>query len=258
MDMVRGALAALLLASSAVAQTPQSVSVLVPIVGSVVGPNDIRWKTDVELHNDTREEMFIALSLPTAPTGPTIGFTLPPGGTQAFTDVVAEAFGIEAALSPLIVETMGKRSARVSANVYAIRGTDITRPEPIPVTYSEVTYPLRTLNGLSFSDVFRTNIGLVNLGERDVTFTLALQRVAGRNISVTRLSLPSNSLTHTPIQTLFPLITKGDDFTVVVETSSPNTYVYASVIENATSEARFIAPAIGATDAQYGILVAHE
>jgi hypothetical protein len=258
MDMIRSVLTALLLASPAAAQTPQSVSVLVPIVGSVVGPNDIRWKTDVELHNDTRAEMFIALRLPTAPTGPTIGFTLPPGGTQAFTDVVAEAFGIEAALSPLIVETMGKRSVRVSANAYAIRGGDVTRPEPIPITYSEASYPLRTLNGLSFSDVFRTNIGLVNLGESDATFTLALQRVAGRNISVARLSLPANSLSHTPIQILFPLITKGDDFSVVVETSSPNTYVYASVIENATSEARFIAPAIGATDAQYGILVTHE
>jgi hypothetical protein len=258
MDMVRGALAALLLASSAAAQAPQSVSVLVPIVGSVVGPNDIRWKTDVELHNDTREEMFIALRLPTAPAGPAIGFTLPPGGTQSFKDVVAEAFGIEAALSPLIVETMGKRSARVSANTYAIHGMDVTRPEPIPITYVEASYPLRTLNGLSFSDVFRTNLGLVNLGEREATFTLALQRVAGRNISVARLTLPANSLSHTPIQILFPLITKGDDFSVVVETSSPNTYVYASVIENATSEARFIAPAIGATDAQYGILVAHE
>ena len=78
------------------------------------------------------------------------------------------------------------------------------------------------------------------------------------NISVARLSLPPNSLSHTPIQILFPLITKGDDFSVVVETSSANTYVYGSVIENATSEARFIAPAIGATDAQYGILVTHE
>jgi hypothetical protein len=241
----------MMLASSAAAQTPKSVSVLVPIVGSVVGPNDTRWKTDVELHNDTREEMFIALRLPTAPSGPAIGFTLPPGGTQAFTDVVAEAFGIEAALSPLVVETMGKRSARVSANAYAIRGGNLTRPEPIPITYSEASYPLRTLNGLSFSDVFRTNIGLVNLGDHEATFTLALQRVAGRNISVTRLSLPANSLTHTPIQTLFPLITKGDDFGMVVETSSANTYVYASVIENATSEARFIVPAVGATNAQY-------
>lgn len=250
MSMPRGLLVAMLLAATASAQTPQSVSVLVPIVGSVVGPNNVRWKTDVELHNDTREEMFVALRLPIAPSQPAIGFTLPPGGRQTFSDVVAEAFGIDAALSPLIVETMGKRSVRVSANVYAIRSEGITRPEPIPIAY-DASYPLRTLHGLSFSDVFRTNLGLVNLGEREATFTLALQRVAGRNISVSRISIPANSLAHTSIQSLFPLITKGDDFSVVIETTAPNTYAYGSVIENATSEARFIMPSIGATNAQY-------
>ncbi len=250
MVMLRGFLATILLAATASAQTP-TVSVLVPIVGSVVGANDVRWKTDVELLNDTRGEMFVVLRLPTTPDQPAIAFTLPPGGRQTFADVVAQAFGIDAALSPLIVETMGKRSVRVGASVYAIRGAGVTRAEPIPIAYSDAAYPLRTLNGLSFSDVFRTNVGLVNLGEREATFTLALQRVAGRNIAVTRISIPANSLTHTPIQSLFPLITKGDDFSIVIETSAPNTYVYGSVIENATSEARFVAPSIGVTNAQF-------
>ncbi|MGH7487910.1 MAG: hypothetical protein ACREMY_20265, partial [bacterium] len=35
---------------------PQSVSVLVPIVGSVVGINNVHWKTDIDLFNDTRAE----------------------------------------------------------------------------------------------------------------------------------------------------------------------------------------------------------
>ncbi|MDQ6803235.1 MAG: hypothetical protein M3041_20725 [Acidobacteriota bacterium] len=235
---------------SAAAQTPQSVSVLVPIVGSVVGPSAIRWKTDVELHNDSREEMFVALRLPTAPDQPTIAFTLPPGGVQRFSDVVAEAFGMDAALSPLVVETLGKRSARVAATAYAIRENGVTRGEPIPIVYSNAAYPLRTLNSLSFSDVFRTNIGLVNLGAIEATFTLGLQRLAGRNIAVARLTLGPNAMAHTSIQSLFPLIAKGDDFNVVIETTGPNTYVYASVIENATSEARFIAPAIGAAEAR--------
>ncbi len=246
--MLRPLIVMVLFAVSAVAQTPQSVSVLVPIVGSVVGPGAIRWKTDVELHNDSREEMFVALRLPTAPDQPTIAFTLPPGGVQRFEDVVAEGFGMDAALSPLVVETLGKRSARVVATAYAIRDTGITRGEPIPVVFSNAAYPLRTLNNLSFSDVFRTNIGLVNLGEKDATFTLGLQRLAGRNIAVARITIGPNSLAHSSIQSLFPLIAAGDDFNVVIETTGPNTYVYASVIENATSEARFIAPSIGAIE----------
>jgi hypothetical protein len=258
MNMVRAILAAALLAATASAQTPPSVSVLVPIVGSVVGANDVRWRTSVELHNDTREEMFVALRLPTSPDQPAIAFTLPAGATQVFRDVIAEGFGIDEALSPLIVQTMGKRSVRVSANVYGIQGTNVTRPEPIPIAYGNATYPFRHLDGLSFSDAFRTNVGLVNLGDHDATFTLALQRVAGRNISVARITLGPNSLTHSSIQTLFPVITRGDDFSVVIETSAPDTYVYGSVIDNATSEARFISPSIGTVQAQYGILVSHE
>jgi hypothetical protein len=224
--------------------------VLVPIVGSVTGPDAVRWKTDVFLRNDSREEMFVALRLPTAPDQPAIAFTLPPGGTQRFNDVIGEGFAIDAAMSPLIVETMGKRSVTVAASTYAIRGTGITRGEPIPVIYNDAAYPFRTLNNLSFSDVFRTNVGLVNLSDRDATFTMGLQRLAGRNIAVARVTIPPNSLSHTAIQTLFPLIVKGDDFNIVIETSSPKTYVYASVIENATSEARFIAPSIGTPETQ--------
>ena len=125
MSMVRGILvAAALCAVTASAQTPPSVSVLVPIVGSVTGANDVHWRTGIELRNDSREEMFVALRLPTAPDQPAIAFTLPPGATQSFRDVIAEAFGIDAALSPLIVQTMGKRSVRVAANVYGVHGTD--------------------------------------------------------------------------------------------------------------------------------------
>jgi len=253
-------LAAALFAVSATAQTPPSVSVLVPIVGSVVGANEVRWRTGLELHNDTRDEMFVALRLPTAPDEPTIAFTLPAGGTQSFGDVISDAFGMQEALSPLIVQTMGKRSVRVVANVYGLHGTGLTAPEPIPVMSGDSAYPFRRLDGLSFSDSFRTNIGLVNLSDHDATFTLGLQRVSGRNISVARVSLAANSLVHTSIQNLFPVITRGDDFTIIVETTTANTYVYGSVIDNTSSEARFVSPAIGGTPhpEQYGILVSHE
>jgi hypothetical protein len=54
------------------------------------------------------------------------------------------------------------------------------------------------------------------------------------------VTVPPSTLRHFSIQTAFPLITSGDHFSVVVETSNPETYVYASVIENATTTARFV------------------
>jgi hypothetical protein len=45
------------------------------------------------------------------------------------------------------------------------------------------------------------------------------------------------------IQSLFPMISKGDDFTVVIETISRDTYVYASVIDNEHT-GRFVPPRV--------------
>lgn len=236
------------------AQVPESVVVRVPVVGSVWGIGGVRWKTDVALINDTSSELTVRLSLP-ATAAPDFLFSIPPGGVQRFTDIAGELFSLESGLSPLEIETFeSKRPVRVSATIYGVRGTELLTPEPVPVDYgSDNFYPQRSLQGLSFSETFRTNIGLANLGEHEATFLLALQRLAGRNLALTRITLQPNSLTHVSIQSLFPLITKGDDFTVLVETGSRDTYVYASVIDNETSEARFIQPAIGST-----ALSAHE
>jgi hypothetical protein len=248
--------AAFLLAAAAAAQTPPaapeppamvSATVMVPVVGKVFGAGSVQWKTDVELINNLGHDVTLVLSLPTAPDQPMIVFPLPAGATQRFNDVIA-AFGMDIALSPLMVQTLQSRQpVRVMAAVYAVKADGSGTSHPEPITLADAFYPLRALYGLSFSDSFRTNVGLANLGDREALFTIALQRITGRNLAVTQITVPPNTLWHTSIQALFPLITKGDDFTILVETGSRDTYVYASVIENATSEARFIEPVIAAT-----------
>jgi hypothetical protein len=243
---VAGVVAGLIASAAfAVDTTPRTVRVIVPVVGSVTGVGGARWKTDVVLRNDGRAEATVALSLPTAPDQPVIITTIPPADSLRFTDVVNEAFGVESAISPLVVETLGNRSVAVSATTYAVTGTEVSPPQPIAVQYGTPFTPFRFLNNLSFSDDFRTNIGLANLGETSAEFVLALQRVAGRNVAVSKLTVPPNSLVHTSLQSLFPLITNGNDFAVLIETPAADTFVYASVIENATNTARFVQPAIG-------------
>jgi hypothetical protein len=253
--MARVLIPVLLLLASAgsyAADPPQqSVSVLVPVVGSVVGVNNVHWKTDVDLFNDGRSEANVMLSLPTAPDQPFVFVSIAPGSGQHFTDLVASTFGMDATLSPLRITTIDSaRSVRVAANVYGVHDADVSLPESIAVIYGPSYFPLRALTGLSFSDEFRTNIGLANLGEHDASFTLALQRVPGRNVAVTRFTVGSNTLIHTSVQSLFPLITKGEDFTILVETSAGDTYIYASVIENETNHTHFIQPSINAPSQQ--------
>src|SRR5689334_18916265 len=95
------------------ADAPQSVVVRVPVVGSVWGIGGVRWKTNVDLYNDSARELTVRVSLPAA-EAPDLLFPIPPGSTQHFPDV-AEAFSIEQALSPLEIETFdSKRPIRVS------------------------------------------------------------------------------------------------------------------------------------------------
>lgn len=237
---------AVVLSTAALAVEPaKTVRVIVPVVGSVTGVGGARWKTDVILRNDKGSEATVSLSLPTAPDQPVIITSIPPGESLRFADVVNEAFGVESAISPLVVETLGNRSVGVIATTYAVTGSGVSAPQPIAVQYGTPFTPFRFLSNLSFSDEFRTNIGLANLGDSSAEFVLALQRVPGRNVAISKLTVPANSLVHTSLQSLFPLITNGDDFSVLIETPAPDTFVYASVIENATNTARFVQPAIG-------------
>jgi hypothetical protein len=226
-------------------ETPVMTTVVVPVVGSILGLDNVRWRTEVTLRNDMRTEANVVLTLPTTPDQSSIALPgIPPGGVVRFADIVGQAFNLDAAISPMVVLTEGQRSITIQANVYGQRGNDPIPVQPIPIDYTSSAFPLRVLHGLSFSDSFRTNIGIANLGENDAPFTLALQRVPGRNVAIARVMLPGSSLWHASVQSLLPLITSGDNFDVIIETSAPNTYVYASVIENATDAARFVAPAV--------------
>ncbi|MEO8036389.1 MAG: hypothetical protein ABI837_18275 [Acidobacteriota bacterium] len=224
---------------------PPMTTVVIPVVGSVLGANGVRWKTDLELRNDGPAEATVSLVLPTAPDQPAMITTIAGGDTVRFSDVVGQAFGMESALSPLLVQTLGRRSVSIHASAYGVRGSEALRPEPITFSYNSPFYPIRTLYGLSFSDSYRTNVGIANLGETEAPVTLALQRIPGRYLAISRLVVPPNTLWHVPIQALFPLISDGDDFSILIETSSTATYVYASVIENATSTAKFVQPSLG-------------
>jgi hypothetical protein len=239
----------LLAAATANAQTtvdtpPPLSTVVVPVAGRCLGANDVRWHTDLDLRNDQRADVTVMVTMPATPDANFLMLPIGPGGAVHFADVAA-ALGLEDGLSPIVVQTNDRRSVSVRATAYGTKGTEVFAPEPIAINYGSSYFPIRTLYDLSFSEDFRTNLGLVNLGEKTADFTLALQRLAGRNLAVTRIAIPPNTLWHMSIQSAFPLITSGGHFAVVVETSAPQTYVYASVIENATTTARFVQASFG-------------
>ena len=234
----------LFMLSAASASAQELVTTIVPVVGNVPGVNVIRWMTDVEITNVGALEADVAIELPAAPQAPLFVFTLGSGQSQRFTDIVGQAFGLPAALSPLRVTTLGNRNIRIRATAYAITGDGTSAMQPIAIYNENTWYPLRVLDGLAFSDAWRTNIGVVNVGETPADVLFALQKIPGRNVAISPMRVPPGAVVHIPIQQLFPMITEGSGFSVLVETGARDTHVYASVIDNATSSGQFIVPRI--------------
>jgi len=150
------------MAQSEVEQAPPTSTVVVPVVGTVIGANDVKWRTAVELHNDSRNELTVVLTMPTAPDANFVMLPMAPGAAIRMADVAA-ALGVENGLSPLVVTTNSRRSVTVYASAYGIKGTDAFTPQPIAVSYGSTYFPVRVLRELSFSSDYRTNIGLVNV-----------------------------------------------------------------------------------------------
>ncbi|MEO8380634.1 MAG: hypothetical protein ABI779_13295 [Acidobacteriota bacterium] len=238
----------LLLLTAGTAAAQEVSTAIVPVVGSVFGATMVHWKTDVEIVNDTGRPLDVGVEMPCAPGSPAIVLTLGAGETQRFTDITGQAFGLDRVLSPLRVTTEGRRSVSVRASVYAMRegSAEVSPAQPLAVYTGQAYYPTRMLDNLAFSDQFRTNIGLVNLGDKEADFVMALERIPGRTMAVTRVRVNAGSMVHNSIQSLFPLISEGSGFTVIVETGSRETYVYGSVIESANHSGRFVPARVGA------------
>lgn len=242
--MLYRAVLVVLLLGAAVAHGQEVSTTIVPVVGNVLGVPG-RWLTDVEIANTGVVDLDVALELPAAPAASPLFFTLSPGQVQRFPDIVGQAFGLPHALSPLRITTNSRRGVAVRAHAYPMNQPDAPR-QPLDVYDGEVWFPVRVLDGLAFSDTYRTNVGLVNLGTAPADFVLALQRIPGRTVALTHIRVGPDSIIHDAVQTLFPLITAGTGFSVVIECSARDTYVYGSVIESATSSGKFITPRIGA------------
>jgi len=215
-------------------------SAVIPVIGHVAGFEGVEWRSDVAVRNDLSYPVEIFLSVPGVPGEPFMMQTLAPNESVTFTDASATTFGTSGYLSPLVVQTPGTQSVSVLATAYGIKEGRVTRAQIIPAVYGTTGPGTRSLRGLSFGNEYRTNIGLGNLGDTAVTLSLALQRVAGRNLAVTTVVIPPHALIHEALQKFFPLVTEGSDFSVVVDSAEPGSYAYASVILNSTNDGTFI------------------
>ena len=240
--MIRSVLVLLLLMSVALSASGQDSIVseaVVPVVGTVTGLEGVEWRCDVAVRNDTGFDVDIAMLLLGAPGEPFFFTSLPAGQTMIFHDIARQTFGLAGFLSPLVVRTLGPKSVTVAATAYGVKEEGVTRPQVLSVIYDRRVPVFQSLPALSVNETFRTNIGLVNLGDEPAFVEMALQRVAGHNIATASVTVPATTLVQLPLESFFPLLTSGENLSVIIQHPGTSSYAYASVIANDSHDARF-------------------
>jgi len=217
---------------------------LVPAIGQIGGFKGVVWRSDVALHNDSPTEVTVVVH----PLGVPELFqmmTLAPGESTVFTNVAADSFGISSRVLPLLVQTLARRSITVYATAWGIVEGRPTPHQIIPVLYEELLISTaQRLASLQMNEDARSNVGLINLNQQPVTFSLALERLEGRPLATLNVTVGPESSIHVPLNVLFPMVTEGSGLTLVVDSIAPRTWAYASVVKNDTHEATFVLPFI--------------
>jgi hypothetical protein len=232
------------LAAQADAGTPLSVSeAWIIVAGQTHGAYSTEWRTDVVLTNTTGSQADVVLTLTSHPAEPFLMTTLAPGESLAFPNIAGDTFASQGFLSPIIVHTLASRSVSIRAFAYAIVDGQTTERQEIGVVYGRGFPPLQVLRRLAQDDTYRTNVGIANLSDERHRVVIALQRIAGRTVAATAIDVPPRSVVQLPLSLLFPLIESEGDLSVLVEVPSGDCYAYASVVNNETQRAVFVAPA---------------
>lgn len=213
---------------------------VVPVVAEVVGVGNVLWRSEVFLRNSGFEDLEVVLSMPGTPGEPFFFTTVSAGESLALNALISEVFGVGQAIAPLLVQTIGPRPVTVISTIRGFKSDGFTRPQVIPVLYGSRLGTSGLLPGLAINEQQRTNVGLVNYGPAPATFSVGIQVLPGRNVDATLVYVPPFSVTQRALQELFPIITEGENLVVIAESYSADTFVYASVIDNATNEPRLV------------------
>jgi hypothetical protein len=250
-----------------VAEDPAPAVLFVAGAANLDGLNGTRWRSDLFLHNAGVTEAQVTVSaLPTGRdnTYPrSAALSIGPKSGRRVADVLSTLFGIQG-VAALRVESDGG-DVRAAARTYTPLGggtcgqyVPALPPESAagPEGVIELTGLTRTADpGIGF----RTNLGVLNLASVAVTAAIDLYADGSRHLVRRFVDLPPAGVAQ--LTDVFAALTQGDvgGGRAVIGSGDPDARLlaYASVVDNATGDPEFIAPAARAPASATLASVAH-
>jgi hypothetical protein len=222
---------------------PLTWRAVVPAVTHAPGAFGSLWRTDLAAVNPGDAEAVVSLKfIPVQGTPVVRDATIPPGGTREWPDVLASLFGVDTEASASgVVEVAADRPLSLSSRTYsasesgAFGGYLPAVAEKEALAFGETGI----LPQLSRSPLFRTNVGVTNLGTEGATATLLLRGTEGEPLGTSvPVDVPPGGLVQ--VVDVFGAAGTGDHdlafATVTSTTPGALVWAYASVIDNRTGD----------------------
>jgi PKD repeat protein len=225
---------------------PSSALRIIPGVGRTAGANGTFWRSDVTFFNPssagaTVRLRFLANGADNS-AAPSRSFSIPSGRSVAIADVVTW-LGLGGGNGALEVSATGAVPV-ITARTYTNRTVDNgTFGQSIDAIATVGLSSVSTLTGLKSDGTYRSNIGVVNGGNRAATVSLSIYSASGQLLGNTVLVVPPLSQLQASALALFPNLPSsgGGAFTVRASADTTSIAAWGSVVDNQSGDPIFIA-----------------
>jgi hypothetical protein len=225
---------ALVATTAPVLALQSGTDIIVPAAGRG-GP----WVTDLYIANTTDATVtgtvywLVRDQLNLSPAS--ITFTLAPGETAVYADIIVEEFGLASANGAFRVTA--SETVIVNTRIYATDGSSTFGQgfEGVPVPSATQASGMATVVGLSFNSSFRTNI-YATAGPDGADTVMRLVAPDGTELANASLTLGFWEPYLKRVDQVFPGVADFDNATLVVDVSFGSVVVGASKVDNASTD----------------------
>lgn len=169
------------------------------------------------------------------PSPTSISFSIEPGETAIYEDVIFEDFGLASAGGAFYVSADG--TVIVNSRIFATEGTATFGQgfEGVPVPAATQMGGSATVVGLSYNDVFRTNIYATS-GSEGAAISVSLLDPSGSVLSTASLQLGTWEPYLRRVDQLFAGVDDFDNATLLAEVTSGSVVIGASKVDNESDD----------------------
>jgi hypothetical protein len=231
-------------ASITVTATEYAFRYLIPAVAHNPGAAGTLWRTDVAAVNPTNAEAEISLTFYPAAGGNLLSHSdsLDAGSTMEWVNIIESVF-LQAAGANLSgsISIESTLALLVTARTYNQTPTG-TYGQYLPACTEALVLGLGTVGYLpqiKSNDAYRTNLGVVNIGDASVTIEVRVHDQDGDQVGSSKRVITA-ARRWKQINDLFDAVGADDEdvayATITVTAGSGQVWVYASVVDNETGD----------------------